>query len=714
MTSKLKSGAMKVFSREGFLKIFSHIGKHLPKIEKSSVIFISSLTTIIVLAVLIRILPLKWGFNLSEFDPYFQYDVTKYIAKNGFFSWHDWHIENMWFPQGRDVAYTSFPGLPMTGAALYFLISSFGFSVEVLDVCIIFPVVFAAITCIVAYYLGKEIGGSKVGLLSAFFLAVNPAYIGRTSLGFYDDETVGIFGILITFLLYIRSLKQDEKWHTQLAYSIASGVSLGYVCASWGASRYLLSVLALFTFILLIAKMYSRRLLISYSTLITVGLSIAILVPKLGLSFIREFETVAAIGILLLLVVYELSQLFSEQKRKIFIALTLTSLGILAITLWQIGFISLPIAKFISVINPFERITMPLVESVQEHRPATWASFYYQFGILVFMAPLAVVFALRRITYQKIFIITYAITSLYFSASMIRLTILVAPSLCVLGALTIVEIIRPFVDIATQRVFSRRRLRFLPRARIGKTFSVVLIITLFVLTFLPLGRQIDSAYSPTTIGSSSLPMRAEINDWINTLVWMRENLPPDTIVASWWDYGYWITVMGDQISLADNGTFNGTQIAWMGRMFMSTEEDAITMMEDFNKYSRTRYNLDNNISYVVVFTTIGLASNGRFLFGDEVKWRWMAKIGWNSTADKPLEDFSITTTLADYWSQQNPSLQGWYEEFGQTVALPKADRVLTKMMIYGTFQLESVKPEHFQLVYASEPFGLVYVYKVLY
>jgi dolichyl-diphosphooligosaccharide--protein glycosyltransferase len=48
-------------------------------------------------------------------------------------------------------------------------------------------------------------------------------------------------------------------------------------------------------------------------------------------------------------------------------------------------------------------------------------------------------------------------------------------------------------------------------------------------------------------------------------------------VMSWWDYGYWISILGGKDTLADNGTLNGTQIAWIGRMFMSTEDNAITM-----------------------------------------------------------------------------------------------------------------------------------------
>ena len=228
--------------------------------------------------------------------------------------------------------------------------------------------------------------------------------------------------------------------------------------------------------------------------------------------------------------------------------------------------------------------------------------------------------------------------------------------------------------------------------------SAILIIGLFFLTFLPLLRGVDSGYSPTTIASSTIPLRANIGDWSEALAWMKENLPRDTVVASWWDYGYWIMVNGEKITLADNGTINSTQIAQIGRMFMSNETQALTILKDYD------------VDYVTVFTTITLAQQGQLLYGDEVKWRWMAKIG--GLDDTAFEDTSITSQIAQAWSMntQNPSLLNWYERFGQ-LPIPTTDTVLTTLMIYGAFGI--LPPEHFQLSFSSST-ELVFVYKVLY
>jgi dolichyl-diphosphooligosaccharide--protein glycosyltransferase len=691
MASKLKNATGKLFNRLPSLTRLVH------QVPKEDLLLTLCLALIVGIAITVRVLPYNWGYQLSEFDPYFHYDVAEYVVQNGFTSWYDWNTDRAWYPTGRDIGSTSFPGLPFSSALLYLFLTGLGVQTTVYNVCVAFPVVMAALTCIVMYYVGKDVGGPKVGLLAAFFLALSPAYINRTSLGFFDTENVGIFGILITSLFYLRSLEEGRRRLTSLAYSILAGLFLGYVFTSWGASRYAISLLALFTFVLVIAKRYSQRLLISYGVLIMTSFPIAaLLVPQLGFRFIREFESLAVIGIFLILLMIELnSRLKTRNHRLIFTTLFLLAIGSSAIVLQHFNVISLPVTKFMSVLNPFQRTDNPLVESVQEHRPATWSAFYYQFGLLVFLAPLGIFFMAQRLTAKSLFIITFMLTALYFSASMIRLTIILAPALCVLGSLALVEVLRPFVNIVTQRTFTRRRRLSL---RVGRGFSTIFIIGLFVLAFLPLLRGVDSAYSPTTIASSSIPLRASIGDWAEALAWMKENLPRDTVVASWWDYGYWIMVKGEKITLADNGTINSTQIAQLGRMFMSNETQSISILKEYDA------------DYVAVFTTITLAQQGQILYGDEVKWRWMAKIG--GLDDTALEDTSITSQLADAWSTYttNENLLNWYERFGQ-LPIPNTDTVLTKLMIYGAFGI--LPPENFQLSFSSNN-ELVFIYKVMY
>ncbi|MEJ2272589.1 MAG: hypothetical protein P8X91_08985, partial [Candidatus Bathyarchaeota archaeon] len=49
---------------------FTSIGALRLRISHSSLLHISLLAIILVIAATIRLLPLRWGFDLSEFDPH--------------------------------------------------------------------------------------------------------------------------------------------------------------------------------------------------------------------------------------------------------------------------------------------------------------------------------------------------------------------------------------------------------------------------------------------------------------------------------------------------------------------------------------------------------------------------------------------------------------------------------------------------------------------
>ena len=100
------------------------------------------LISILLLGFLIRILPSRWGVYLMEFDPWMQYKEMNYIIERGwrgfidFFSWHDY---TSWYPYGRDVGRTAFPGLPFMAAFIYHLLHGIGIEVNALELAAMIP-----------------------------------------------------------------------------------------------------------------------------------------------------------------------------------------------------------------------------------------------------------------------------------------------------------------------------------------------------------------------------------------------------------------------------------------------------------------------------------------------------------------------------------------------------------------------------------------------
>jgi len=726
-----------MFSKENATSTLSSLGSLQFGISHSSLIHFSLLAIILVIAATIRLLPLQWGYQLSEFDPHIHYRATKFIVENGLNGYTSWVDPMSWYPTGYDISSFILPGLATTAAVFYQIANALNLAPgpilsstvyhpltadPIFNFCVIFPVIMAVLTVLVIYFVGKDIGGKGVGLFSAFFLAVSSAYISRTSLGFFDDENIGIFGILLFIFFFLRSIDQKRSTKETVTYGVLGGLSLGYLFASWGAARYPLGIVLVFVFALLVLRRYSTRLLISYATTFAVGILVALTVPKLGgLSFLVEPTVLAVAGVFLLLIMYEVSKRITVPKNKVIFVVGFLSLIVLVFAALAAFNLMGPLGeKFWSVINPSQRLgegpTQQLVQSVQEHRPSTWGSFYYDLGIGALFVPIGLFFILQKPTNRNIFVAIFVLTAIYFAGSMARLSLLLAPAVSIIWAFALVKLIRPFVSILRDdNKISRRKMRFRPK--VGKEFSAGFIALLFLLltinfvlptTGANYSRTVDRAYSPTTIAASSLPLRAEVSYWLDSLNWMRTNLNSSTVVASWWDYGYWITTIGNVTTLADNGTVNTTQIGKIGEMFVSNENVSIQILENFDA------------EYVVVFTSFDIEGED-IGYGDEGKWRWMARIA--GLDDTKYGNYSLGLDWVDTNEDGSPAeTELVVNELGNSSVIYKLMHYARDTVIHGS---SSIELEHFEKAFFTTPelyptsdggsfTAMVCVYKIIY
>jgi len=593
-------------------------------VSKHTLLHYTILFLILTIAAIIRLLPIRWGFYLSEFDPYFQYRMADFVVKNNFASWYNWHDNMSWYPWGRDIPGTSYPGLAFTAALIYEFLNSIGIELTIHQVCTIFPVMMGTLTCLVVYFLGKEIWGKTVGLLSAFFLAFSSSHIFRTSLGFFDGETIGIFTMVLSFLFYLKAIQPERTTRSSLFYSLLAGLCLSYLSFGWGAFRYPISLLALFTFILVLIGRGSSKLFISY--VMTFGFAFLTMaqLPKIGYAFFYEITAIAVFATFIVLLIREISVRVEK------ISLKTTSIGIIFFVLIIAGFVFWkgemlePLAgKFFTIIFPSTRSEMPLVESVAEHRMATWATFFREFGAIALLSVFGFYFVLQRLRDQDLFLMIFGISSLYFASSLVRLSLILAPAISILAAITIIELGKPSVDIIRGTViFPKRKIRFV--SKVGKEYGFAILFLLLLLITPTINNAVNAAQAPATIATSSLPtVTVQPQDWLEALSWMRDNLPENTVVFSWWDYGYWITTLGDKHTLADNGTINSTQITMIARTFLSNETKAVPILKEYDV---------THIAILVTWYWDEEINDVRYYgFGEDSKWYWMARISNGST-----------------------------------------------------------------------------------
>ncbi|HML02500.1 MAG TPA: STT3 domain-containing protein [Candidatus Bathyarchaeia archaeon] len=622
------------------------IGNLRPRISHSTLLTGVVVSLILAIAYIVRMLPIRWGMDLSEFDPFAFYRYANHLVQLGFVSWFtnpnawvNWTVISSWYPYGIDVGRTYFPMLAMAGAFFYEIASLLGIGISLKNLLILLPPIFGAITCLVAYFLGKDIAGRPVGILSALFLALNPSYIGRTTLGFFDNESIGVTAILLIILFFLRSMDMERPRKYALFYMIAAGLTVGYLCAQWGGGLYPVDMIALFALIALFMKRYSRRLLLSYSVTFGLGLFIAVTAPKPGLNFLTTSTVLPIAGVFILLLLSEVLRDVKKLSMKatytaIFFALLIG--GFVAIS--ALGLLHSPAGKIPSLLQPFLRITSPIIESVQENHVTAWGSIYYDYGVGILFILFGFFLAVRNLTNRNLFLMIYALTGLYFAMSMVRLTVVLAPAFCILWAIGVMGIINPFLNVLKQapRAISSAKKQL---SRVGREFSAVVVLMIFVLLTLTLAfpspRAFTSAYTPVTILSDTTgigPSTGALTEWVDACTWMNpasHNIPPNQVFVCWWDYGYYITIEGNQTTVIDNATENTTQIALVGAIYMSNLTQSIKMLkDDFNgPYGPPRY--------IVVFSTWEYSSSSSSYqqagYGDEGKWRWFAEISGNDT-----------------------------------------------------------------------------------
>jgi len=61
----------------------------------------------------------EYGRIIHEFDPWFNYRATEYLAEHGWKKFSTWFDYMSWYPLGRPVGTTIYPGMQITAVALW-------------------------------------------------------------------------------------------------------------------------------------------------------------------------------------------------------------------------------------------------------------------------------------------------------------------------------------------------------------------------------------------------------------------------------------------------------------------------------------------------------------------------------------------------------------------------------------------------------------------
>lgn len=544
---------------------------------------------------------------IHEFDPYFNFRTTKYLAHEGFLEFLNWFDDRGWYPLGRTIGGTIYPGLMLTAAIFYWVLNALHITINIRNMCVFIAPIFSANAAISSYLLTTEVTKrSATGLLAAAFTAVVPSYISRSVGGSYDNEGVAIFALIFTFYLWVKSV------HTgSMLWSCACALSYYYMVAAWGGYVFIINIIPIYVVVMILGGRYSPRLYIAYSIFYTLGSLMAMTVPFVGFNVIQQAECAASHGVFAAIQVYAfVSYLMKIVDQKLlksvfttlalgfvgFVAFGLISMQLLGKVRWQ--------GRSLTLLDPtYASKYIPIIASVSEHQPTTWTSFFFDLHILIPLTPVGLFFLFSDITDGGIFVILYGTLALWFAGIMVRLMLTLAPAACILAAIGFSAILNRFSAFIKLNYLNFRSTvtkneenKDAPVAAAAKARSPIsaplAMLVLGGATSLLAMYSYHATYvasvaysSPSIVidaGRTYDGRRVLFDDYREAYFWLRQNTHPESKILSWWDYGYQMSAMANRTVLVDNNTWNNTHIATVGRALASTEENAYPIMESLD------------------------------------------------------------------------------------------------------------------------------------
>jgi len=558
------------------LKLFT-VGNFEFRLQHLLIIAVLSLSFSV--SMLIRSQAADYGFELNEFDPFFNYRATEFIVDNGLTAYFDWNDDRSWYPYGRNISETSQVMLHVTSASLY---SIFGGGSALYDFTIMLPVIFGSLSAIVIFALVRVFAGTSAGLFASMLFAISLPVILRGTLGWFKSEPLGIFFVLIGLYLFFSGIKHN-KGKISFAKIIASALFVAFALSAWGGTQFFIIPFGLF-FLALPFLRDDHKFIIWAIPLFSFTLMLLTLTfERPPTSFVLGYGGVALILPTIFLIICCLIKKISStenQLRNSIIFLGVSIVGGLALIFSNIT--PLPAFRYLNAINPFLLARDPLTDSVSEHLTTTTEISFQFLSILMVFAGIGVWLIFNSFNNKKqnqkkfirndmvVFVLLVGIFGVYISSAFVRLEIFAGISVIILSSIGLSILIKHLFSNTDNRT-SKNSVRSLIKI---SSISVIICLLIIPLVLPENLNWINHGKYPATIFNGGTNYGVVHGDWPHALNWIKSNTQYDSVFFSWWDYGYWITTVGDRITLADNATLIDHQIEKIGYVFFKNEDDA--------------------------------------------------------------------------------------------------------------------------------------------
>src|SRR5919109_189210 len=320
--------------------------------------------------------------------------------------------------------------------------------------------------------------------------------------------------------------------------------------------------------------------------------------PRPGMSFVFGLPGIALMGgTIFLIIATFLKKISRQEKRLRNLLFLLTAFVVASAAVLASGSYYYSSFRYLNAINPFLSAVNPLTESVAEHFTPTLVDYFTQYSILLMFAGFGAWMAFKTGDKMYIFALIVGLSGLWVSATFARLLVYASIGIIILAGIGLYQTTRSVLENRESNISektariprgSKARKKFESMKvknnrniliKIGYIVAITFMLTIPMI-YPPNSNWLSLADIPPSIANGGTGYRLTTMDWLDTLKWIERNTPEGSVIASWWDYGYWITTLGNRTSLADNATINQTRIAALAKMFIDDQEGGIKIAQD--------------------------------------------------------------------------------------------------------------------------------------
>mmetsp|Transcript_36096 Transcript_36096/g.53808 ORF Transcript_36096/g.53808 Transcript_36096/m.53808 type:complete len:1001 (-) Transcript_36096:40-3042(-) len=420
----------------------------------------------------------EYGLVIHEFDPYFNYRATEYLYEHGakaFFQWFDYMV---WYPLGRPVGSTIYPGMQFTAVWIKRYILG---NMSVNDVCCLIPAWFGTIATMFVGLIAYECAmpansssnlfrfvmdiinnkqtmekGSARPLLFGFttpalecaicsmgMMAVVPAHLMRSVGGGYDNESIAMTAMNATFFCWIRALRRgdDYSW----LWGIPAGIAYFYMVAAWGGYIFVLNMVGVHAVVLVALGRFSDKVWKAYSLFYVIGTALAIQIPVVGWAPLKSLEQLGPCAVFFGYQILQICEYIKKKRKldrtqvwKLRVQVSLVAVGVavaVAALVLPRGYLGPLSSRVRGLFVPHTKTGNPLVDSVAEHQAASSQAYFQYLHHVCTLAPIGYIMVMFNLSESSSFLVAWGTATYFFSHKMVRLILLTAPVGSVLGGI---------------------------------------------------------------------------------------------------------------------------------------------------------------------------------------------------------------------------------------------------------------------------------------